>query len=132
MHELSIAEGLREILEEEAERQGFSKVLAVRLEVGRLSCVAPEALRFCFEEVMRGSVAEGSALEIVEIPGVGWCERCRKSLLLEAFEPVCPACGGLLEITGGREVRVVELLGSGDRGSSGATARVGGGPPPAR
>ena len=110
MHELSIAESLRSILEEEAKRQGFRRIVEVRLEVGKLSCVEPEALRFCFEEAMRGSVAEEAKLEIVEMPGKGWCKRCQKSFSLESFEPVCLECGGMLEIVQGQEVKVMEIL----------------------
>ena len=61
MHEMSLAEGVLQIVEDAARSQGFSQVTAVRLEIGRLSSVEPEALRFCFDVVVRGSLAEGAA-----------------------------------------------------------------------
>lgn len=110
MHELSIAESLRLILEEEAQRQGFRRIVEVRLEVGKLSCAEPEALKFCFEEAMRGSVAEGAKLTVLEVEGEGWCGRCARRFSLEAFELVCPTCGETVEIVRGQEMRLVDLL----------------------
>ncbi|BCX89649.1 hydrogenase nickel incorporation protein HypA/HybF [Methylomarinovum tepidoasis] len=108
MHELSLAESLREIIETEAGRQGFSRVERVILQVGALSCVEPEAMRFCFDAVMAGSVAEGGVLEIVEVPGRGRCGGCGEAEMGALYDP-CPGCGRPLEVVQGREIRLLEL-----------------------
>ena len=64
MHELSLAEGVLDLIEETARREGFSRVHGVWLEIGRQSAVEPEAMRFCFDAVVRGTLAEGARLEI--------------------------------------------------------------------
>ncbi len=110
MHEMSLCEGVVQILEEEARRQGFQRVKTVWLEIGRLSGVEVEAMRFCFDVVVRGTLAEGARLEILEIPGEGWCLDCGRTVeVQQRFDP-CPACGGYrLQVTGGEQMRVKEL-----------------------
>ena len=71
MHEMSLAEGIRQIVEEAGRERGFRKVRTVVLEIGQLAAVEPDSLRFCFDLVMRGSVAEGAALQIDSLPGRG-------------------------------------------------------------
>ena len=57
MHELALCEGVLQALEEQAEAQCFTRVHAVWLEIGALAAVEPEALRFNFEVVVRGTLA---------------------------------------------------------------------------
>ena len=112
MHEMSIAESVLGIVEESARREGFGRVKEVRLEIGRLAAVEVEALRFCFDAVVRGSVAEGARLEIDETPGSAWCFGCSASVPVSVRGDPCPACGGFqLQVNGGTEMRVKELLG---------------------
>jgi len=110
MHEMSLAEGVLQIVEETARQQGCERVSAVVLEIGRLSSVEVEAMRFCFEVVTRGSVADGARLEIVDTPGSGWCMQCSESVAVEALYSPCPKCGSYqLQVTAGTEMRVKEL-----------------------
>jgi hydrogenase nickel incorporation protein HypA/HybF len=110
MHEFSLAEGVLQILEEAARREGFGHVRAVRLEIGRLSSVEPEALRCCFDAVTRHSVADGARLEIVETPGAAWCMACSAPAAIAAFGDACPRCGSYrLQVTEGTEMRVKDL-----------------------
>ena len=110
MHEMAICEGIAEILAEQAKAQSFSKVTVVWLEVGQLSTVEPSALRFSFEVVMRGTLADGARLEIIDVPGEAWCMACSQVVTVsQRFEP-CPHCGSYqLQVTGGEELRVKEL-----------------------
>ena len=80
MHELSLAEGVREIVDETARSNGAARVTAVRLEIGRLAQVEIDALRFAFEVVKRGSLADAARLEIVECDGTAWCMRCCRAV----------------------------------------------------
>lgn len=113
MHEMSIAESVLGIVEETARREGFSRVKEVRLEIGQLAAVEPEALRFCFDAVVRGSVAEGARLAIDEEPGAAWCFGCSATVPLQARGDLCPRCGGAqLQVNGGTEMRVKDLLGA--------------------
>lgn len=110
MHEMSLCESILGILNEQAEQQAFSKVDRVCLEVGPLSGVEPEALRFGFDVVMRGSLAEQARLDIVIPPAMAWCQPCGQNVpVSERYDP-CPVCGALqLQVTSGAELRIKEL-----------------------
>ena len=110
MHEMSLAEGVLQLVEETARREQASRVKLVVLQIGKLSSVAPEALRFCFEAVTRGSIAEGAALEIVDVPGAGWCVQCAATVPIAERYGECPVCGShQVQPTGGTEMRVREI-----------------------
>ena len=79
MHEMSLAEGIRQIVEDAGRRQGFRKVKTVVLEIGQLAALEPDSLRFCFDLVMKDSIAEGAVLQIDSLPGRGWCARCAEA-----------------------------------------------------
>ena len=110
MHEMSLAEGVLQLVEETARREQASRVKLVVLEIGKLSAVEPEALSFCFEAVTRGSIADGAALEIVEVPGAGWCMQCAATVPIDERYGACPVCGShQVQATGGTEMRVREI-----------------------
>ena len=110
MHEMSLAEGVLQLVEETAMRENAQRVKLVVLEIGRLSSVEPEALRFCFEAVVDVSIAHGAVLEIVDVPGVGWCMPGGESVAMDEVFGACPRCGSYqLQPTGGTEMRVREI-----------------------
>jgi hydrogenase nickel incorporation protein HypA/HybF len=110
MHEMSLAEGVREIVEDAARAHGARRVGVVRLEIGRLSQVEVEAMRFAFEVVQRGTVAEGARLEIVETDGTAWCLRCSAPVVIARRGDPCPVCQSWqLQVTGGDRMRVIDI-----------------------
>ncbi len=56
MHEMSLCEGVLQVLQTEAVTQHFNKVKTVWLEIGDLSSVEPEAMLFSFSVVTRNSM----------------------------------------------------------------------------
>lgn len=111
MHEMSLAEGVLQVIEDAARREGFQRVKEVRVEIGRLSGVEVESLRFCFDAVTRGSIAEGAVLEILHLPGRAWCFPCGQAVDVETELAACPRCGGIeLQVQGGGEMRIKDLL----------------------
>jgi hydrogenase nickel incorporation protein HypA/HybF len=110
MHEMSLMESVREIVDDAARTHGASRVAVVRLQIGALASVDPQALRFAFDVVMKGGPAEAAALEIETAPGAAWCWDCTRTVALGSGELGCPECGGhRLEITDGTEMRVREI-----------------------
>ena len=110
MHEMSLIESVVGLVEDERRKQNFSRVRMIRLRVGALACVEPDALRFCFEAVTRDSPAEGACLLIDTVPGRGWCAPCRQTVPLGDRFDDCPICGnGEVSVTGGADLRLVEL-----------------------
>lgn len=111
MHELSLLENVREILEEHAVSQSFSKVTQVTLEIGKLSCVGSEALRFGFDVVMKGSLAENARLIITELDGLGFCQQCQQIVDMETLYDPCAYCGSpLVKIIQGAEMKIKDLV----------------------
>jgi hydrogenase nickel incorporation protein HypA/HybF len=110
MHEMALAESVREIVEEAARRHEAHRIRSVHLEIGALSHVEPDALRFCFDAAMRGSLAEGATLVIAATPGEAWCMRCAAAVPLARFGSPCPQCDGYqLVVSRGDAMRVVEI-----------------------
>lgn len=110
MHELSLAEGVRDIIEETVRQRGLGQVRAIVLEIGELAAVDPDALGFCLEAVLKGSVAEGARVAVEEVPGQGWCPACATNVPLHQRYDPCPRCGAYpLRPSAGLEMRVKEL-----------------------
>lgn len=111
MHEMSLAEGILQIVEDTAAQQGFKRVTEVRLEIGALSGVEVEALSFCMDVVLKNSVADGARVVLDRLPGQGWCLGCGQNVEISALYEACPQCGSYqVQATGGTEMRVKDLL----------------------
>jgi hydrogenase nickel incorporation protein HypA/HybF len=110
MHEMSLAESVLQIIEESARTQNFKHVRFVVLEIGKMAAVEPDAMRFCFDAVVRGTLAEGAQLQIIETPGAGICLACDAQVEMQEQYGLCPACGSpRLKITAGNHMRVKDL-----------------------
>lgn len=110
MHEISLVESVRELIEEAAAREGFTRVRSVRVEIGQLSGVEREAFEFCFDLVLRDGIAAGARLDIVATPGRGRCLQCGAETPLAAIYDSCARCGDFpVEVTGGTAMRVIDL-----------------------
>lgn len=110
MHEMSLAENALQIIEDAARTQNFRRVRTVVLEIGKLAAVEAEAMRFCFDAVTRGSIAEGAQLEIIETPGAGRCQACGMTVAMQEQYGLCPECGSpRLEVVAGNQMRIKDL-----------------------
>ena len=110
MHEMALAESMLEIVLQTARGNDAARVTLVRLEIGALSHVEPEALRFCFDAVTRGSLAERARLEIIVTPGAAWCMPCAETVPLSARGQPCPRCGSYqLNVVQGDAMRVKDI-----------------------
>ncbi|MBB2168010.1 hydrogenase maturation nickel metallochaperone HypA [Gluconacetobacter aggeris] len=110
MHEMSLCESLVDVIEDAARRERFTRVRRIRLEVGRFAGVELSAMRFGFDAVTRGTVAEGAELEILEVPGAAWCFDCSDTVGLDGRLDPCPRCGGgRLQPSGGMEIRIRDM-----------------------
>ncbi|MGQ9630566.1 MAG: hydrogenase maturation nickel metallochaperone HypA [bacterium] len=110
MHELSIAQSILGIVDDEREKHGAKKILSIHLSVGRMTMVVPEALRWAFGFASEGTPAEGAKLIIDEIPIRGKCGECGSEFNLEEFNLICPHCGSVeIDIVAGRELQVESI-----------------------
>jgi hydrogenase nickel incorporation protein HypA/HybF len=106
MHELGITQNIIAIVSEKA---GERKVRRVTLEIGKLSAIVPDAIRFCFDLCAEGTVLEGAQLEIREIDGRGSCSSCGSEMELNLMAGQCK-CGSLdIKCTQGQELNIKEM-----------------------
>ena len=110
MHEMSLCEGMRRVIEEQARVHRVQRITRVRVEIGRFAGVEVGALQFAFDVVMRGSVAEGAELVTMELPGRALCYDCVKEVEIRNRLDPCPTCGGgKLMPQGGDEMKIKDL-----------------------
>ncbi len=111
MHEISLLENVLEILEEHARSQNFSQVKKICLEIGKLSCVEPDALRFGFNVVIKNTLADNAELEIRQTQGYGICGHCGQTVQMETLHDPCAECGrpGVV-VTQGNEMKIKDLV----------------------
>lgn len=106
MHELAITQ---EVVETVAERCQGSRVLRVVLEIGKLSAVLPDAVRFCFDVCSQGTNMEGAELDIIETPGSARCQACGAVVTMERVFGRCECGCSELDWLSGEELRVREV-----------------------
>ena len=82
----------------------------VRLRIGRLSGVVPDALSYAFEVMRQGTMAADAELHIESIPATCWCAACEKEFEAEDLIYECPGCGELSgELRRGTEMELASL-----------------------
>ena len=89
-----------EAIREQAVGDHFSRVHRVSMAVGALCNVEVEALVFCFDIVMQGTIADGAVLDIVSVPGTGCCQRCQHTFSCRITGRAMPV---LSHVGGGHE-----------------------------
>jgi hydrogenase nickel incorporation protein HypA/HybF len=106
MHELGITQ---ELVTLACERANGARVTRIVVEVGKLSTVLPDAMRFCFELCTEDTPAAGAQLEIVETPGCGRCRKCFAEIAMESPLVRC-ACGSTdVEWISGEQLTLKEM-----------------------
>jgi hydrogenase nickel incorporation protein HypA/HybF len=112
MHELSVALAVVDQVAEAAGRSpGITAVRSVRLQVGELAGVVPDALAFSFELACAGTLLEGAELITEAVPGRARCTPCAHEWAV-GMPPrlTCPACDAThTELLAGRELRIVDV-----------------------
>lgn len=106
MHELAVTQS---IVDAVAERFEGVKVSGVRLEIGKLSGVVPDAVRFCFDLVAEGTTLAGARLDIDEPPGRALCGNCGREFALEVPIPLCHCGSAGVRIIAGDQLRILSV-----------------------
>ena len=110
MHELSIMQSALDLALEQARQAGATRVHALRLRVGVLSGVVPDALEFAFEALVPGTTAEGASLAIERVPARFWCRSCSREFQADDLFAECPGCHQASgEIRAGRELELASM-----------------------
>ena len=107
MHELAITQG---VVDAVTERTGLAPVAVVRVRVGRLAGVVPDAMRFCFELVTAGTPLEGAVLEFEQPEGRARCRTCGSDFALPDLVLLCGCGSADVEVLAGRELGVASVV----------------------
>ncbi len=110
MHELSIAQS---VVEEIVNRLGDTRVTKVTLEIGKLSGVVVESIRFCFDLVTDSTPLQGAKLIVNEPDGQCQCQSCGETFTTSDPIVLCPTCGAAeVDVLTGRDMRIksVEVI----------------------
>ena len=106
MHELAITQSVIEMI---TERIPGEQVIVVRLEIGKLAGIVPDAVAFCFELAAQGTNVEGAALEITQPPGTFRCRTCGKQFEHDDLIALCPCGSADLTVLSGQELRITSV-----------------------
>ena len=110
MHEVSIMSEALRIAVDAAKSAGASRIVKLRLRIGKLSGVVPEALQFAFDVVAHGTMAEGAQLAVERVPARFWCATCTREFQSDDLFAECPDCHSLSgELRAGREMELASL-----------------------
>jgi hydrogenase nickel incorporation protein HypA/HybF len=110
MHELSIAQNILEIVEENANLNKNAKVVLVEIEIGEMSGVISEALKLALEIIVKGTIIENAEIKIFEISGEAICNKCSKVFISHDLYSSCPNCSSYENIiTRGKEMKIKSI-----------------------
>lgn len=107
MHEMSITMA---VLDAIVSKVGDARVTEVRLEIGKLSGVVVDSVRFCFDLAAEGTTVAGARLVVDEPSGRGRCRTCGAEFTVDDYIVLCPACDSSnVDVSAGRELRIVSV-----------------------
>ena len=95
MHEMGIANSVLESVRTEAQRFPGRHICKVGVRIGELAGVDPEAMRFCFEALVRDTDLEPLALDVDYRPRRHECQTCGRFFVPRLEDLTCPQCGGM-------------------------------------
>jgi len=122
VHEFSITSQIVQNVLAEAEKRGAKKVTEVNLSIGKLTFLGLDQVRFAYEVITKGTIAEGSKLIIEEQEGFVKCSNCgyqggfkyEDDPLYHVPVPTlkCPKCSSTVSIATGKEctIRNIKML----------------------
>ncbi|MBA7473368.1 Hydrogenase maturation factor HybF [subsurface metagenome] len=110
MHELAITQNMLEVVLEQAETAGAKEVGKINLVIGEMTGIVEECVRFHFDFIGRGTLAEGATLTFTTVPTKARCQACDRTFELKEFDWACPYCANKeLEIIAGKELFVESI-----------------------
>lgn len=97
MHELGYTRPIVDTVLAAADNARAHEVRGVYLTIGELRDVVDSLFRGCFAHFTKGTIAEGSKLEITRIPFTVACQACGAVYAANIYDDnsfICPNCGG--------------------------------------
>lgn len=109
MHELSIAHAVVSTVTDALPSPDV-RVTGVRLRIGELSGVVPQALQFAYEVAAEGTPLADAVLTIERSSIIVHCTSCGDQELASAQDFTCPSCHETCgNVVGGKELEIVDI-----------------------
>jgi hydrogenase nickel incorporation protein HypA/HybF len=109
MHELSVAHAVVSTVVD-ALPAPAPRVLQVRLRIGELSGIVPQALEFAYDVAAQGTPLADAALVIERSPIVIHCPTCGPQQLPGTQDFRCPSCEQPCgNVIGGKELEILDV-----------------------
>lgn len=117
MHELSMADAMVKTVLDVAEKNDAMEIIEVTIEIGKLTMLNPEQLKFLIDVLVENTLLEGAEINIIELPVELKCNSCEYTGFADMDDSdhylaivKCPECGERnVEITAGRECNVKNI-----------------------
>lgn len=112
MHEYSIVEGVMDSVIPLAQSNGATRVSVIRLRIGEMTDIVPEALDFAWDVVCdeRGDIVKDCKMEVETVAPHFVCMKCGNEYDADRLHPRCPVCGsGETLLTKGRELEIASF-----------------------
>ncbi len=93
MHELYATQAILERALQKAAEQNADHITDAYIVVGEISTYVDDSVQFYWDEITKGTVAEGSTLHFRHVPAELQCMTCGTKYQPEGEEIVCPKCG---------------------------------------
>lgn len=107
MHEMGICDGILSSAVRAASDSGATRINRIEVSIGELTEVMDDALRFAFEALKSGTMAEGAELVVNYVEARSQCTECGTVFRHDRFDPKCPECGSYVStLVQGRELRI--------------------------
>ena len=110
MHEIGVAQSILEIAIDTALKNGSKKINNIAVRIGKMSAIDEASLRFAFDAVKAGTMANDATFEYNEVPLTGRCEDCGNVSELDGYFVLCPVCNsGRVKLLTGNELEIAYI-----------------------
>lgn len=111
MHEMSVALNIIDVIKDQLEKNNGTAVKEFKIEVGSISGVEIDALKFALEVAVKNTFLKNSVPHIQEVKALAKCLDCKKEFSLMYFYEPCYFCSAMnIEILKGKELQVKSIL----------------------
>ena len=110
MHELSIAQEIFSIVQQNVDKEKLQRVQSINVKIGKLSNVLPDSLLFCFDAIKANTNLQNATLIIDRTPVIIECDVCLSKSEIELPIFACPNCkSNNIKMISGDELLVREI-----------------------
>ena len=110
MHELSVTQGMLEIVLRHAQQAGAQRITHIHLVIGDLTSIVDDSVQFYFDFISQDTIAEGAQLVFQRTPAIFRCRDCGNTFTPNGRDFACPHCGEMsVDVVAGNEFRVESI-----------------------